>query len=249
MNKKGNSTSKSKNYKTEKRVVYKTVKKKRFKIKFHMIILAILLLYLIGYSLYLYLNRPISNIYISGNNYYDDWKIIKMAGIDDYPVAIKSSSSKIEKELEKDILIKEAKVRKKDITKIYIDVKENKPLFYDEIKEKTILEDGTETKEKFNIPTLINDIPKKYYKDFIKKIANINNDVLGKISEIKFSSDGKDEGRILLTMSDGNYVYITMLDNTSFELLDTYNDIIKEFNNKKGVLNLHYGNYFKFSEK
>ena len=42
---------------------------------------------------------------------------------------------------------------------------------------------------------------------------------------------------------------IDEVDNNSFELLNTYNDIIKKFNNKKGILNLHYGNYFKFSEK
>ncbi|MBQ8871928.1 MAG: FtsQ-type POTRA domain-containing protein [Bacilli bacterium] len=253
MSKKEKGTSNNQKYKTEKRVVYKTVKKKRFKIKFHMVILAILILYLLGYSLYLYLNRPISNIYVSGNNYYSDWQIIEMAGIDNYPIAIKNLSSKMESKLEKDILIKEAKVKKKDLTKVYIDIEENRPLFYDETKGKTILENKKETSQKFNVPTLVNKLPKEFYNEFIDKINNLDEDVFSKISEIKFSPDGEqDEGRILLTMNDGNYVYVTMIDevdNNSFELLNTYNDIIKKFNNKKGILNLHYGNYFKFSEK
>lgn len=250
MSKKEKDTSKNKKYKTEKRVLYKTVKKKRFRIKFHMVILVLLILYLLGYSLYLYLNRPISNIYISGNTYYTDWEIIKMANLDDYPIAIKSLNSKIEKRLEKDILIKDAKVKKRDMTKVYIEIEENRPLFYDLTKNKTILEDGKETDKKFDIPALINELPEEYYDDFIIKMSNLNQDVFIKISEIKFSPDGEeDAGRILLTMNDGNYVYVTMLEGKSFELLDTYNDIIKEFNNKKGILNLHSGNYFKFSEK
>lgn len=173
-----------------------------------------------------------------------------MANLDDYPIAIKSLNSKIEKRLEKDILIKDAEVKKKDMTKVYIEIEENRPLFYDLTKNKTILADGKETDKKFDIPTLINELPEEYYDDFIIKISNLNQDVFIKISEIMFSPDGEeDTGRILLTMNDGNYVYVTMLEGKSFELLDTYNDIIKEFNNKKGILNLHSGNYFKFSEK
>ena len=41
------------------------------------------------------------------------------------------------------------KVYKKGLTKVYIDVVENKPLFYYESSKKTILTDGRETDEKF----------------------------------------------------------------------------------------------------
>ena len=46
-------------------------------------------------------------------------------------------------------------------------------------------------------------------------------------------------------MSDGNYVYLTL---EKFEVIDNYVDIIKTFNNKKGILYLDSGEYFKIME-
>jgi hypothetical protein len=69
--------------------------------------------------------------------------------------------------------------------------------------------------------------------------------VFRKISEIKYDPDEVDKERILFTMTDGNYVYITML---KFYLLNDYNSIVKEFDNKKGILYLNSGGYFKIIE-
>ena len=44
----------------------------------------------------------------------------------------------------------------------------------------------------------------------ITKFALINPDILDNISEIKYDPDNVDKERFLLTMSDGNYVYITL---------------------------------------
>lgn len=232
-------------YKTEKKVIYKTVTKKRFKLKMHTVLIALVCLYVLGYLAYYIINKPVSNIYISGNSYYSDWEIIKMAGLDDYPASLLNPGSKIENKLEKNILISSVKVTKKNFTEVYIAITENKPLFYNVLTSKTVFANGKESSNIYDAPNLVNELPAKIYKKFIKNMNNINSDVFRKISEIKYDPDEVDDGRILLTMIDGNYVYITML---KFNLLNDYNDIVKEFNNKKGILYLNSGGYFKIIE-
>ena len=46
-------------------------------------------------------------------------------------------------------------------------------------------------------------------------------------------------------MNDGNYVYLTL---NKFNKINHYIEIIKEFNNKKGILYLDSGEYFKVIE-
>ena len=239
-------TDKELEYTTEKRVVYKTVKKKKFRLKLPTIFITLILIVLIIEGVIKFLNMPVSNIYISGNTLYSDWDIIKKANLDNYPALIQYSKSGIVKKLEKDDLIKKVKVTRKRFTRIYIYITENKPLFYDNNKEKTILSDGTKYDGRFDLPVLVNEMPASIYNDLIKEISKIDESVLIKISEIKYDPDDVDEERILLTMTDGNYVYITML---KFDMLNNYNDIVKTFDNKKGILYLNSGEYFKILEK
>ena len=79
----------------------------------------------------------------------------------------------------------------------------------------------------------------------ITKFALINPDILDNISEIKYDPDSVDKERFLLTMSDGNYVYITL---SKCSNINNYLKYIKEFNNKKGILYLNSGEYFKIME-
>jgi len=46
-------------------------------------------------------------------------------------------------------------------------------------------------------------------------------------------------------MNDGNSVYLTL---EKFNKIDKYLEIIKEFNNKKGILYLDSGEYFEVKE-
>lgn len=241
-----NSTSKPKTkYKTEKKVVYKKVKKKRFKLKTHTILIALLFLYLFGYLIYYIINKPISNIYISGNTYYSDWGIIEMAGLSDYPASLLNPGGTIAKRLESDILIENVTVKKKFFTRVYINIEENKPLFYDNSIGKTVFADKQTSIDKYDTPVLINESTDDIYNKLIKNMNEINIDVFRKISEIKYDPDEVDKERILFTMTDGNYVYVTML---KFDLINDYNDIVKEFDNKKGILYLNSGGYFKIVE-
>ena len=187
----------------------------------------------------------INNIIVKGNNLYSDWEIIKMAKLDGYPSSLKTLSRNIEKNLEKDNYINEVNVERPSLTKVVINVKENLPLFYYLPIDKTILTDKSETKDNFPVPTVINYIPDKVYSKFLKAISSVDYDIVKRISEIKYDPNEVDEGRFFLTMNDGNRVYLTL---NKFTKIDNYLDIIKEFDNKKGILYLDSGEYFEVKE-
>lgn len=218
------------------------VQKKRFRIKFGIIFLFLLILFLIGLLIFYITEIKITNIYISGNSYLKDQEIIELAQIQNYPSTLKNSSSKLEKELEKNIYIKSAKVHKKLFTQVFITIEENRPLFYNLSITKTVLLNKETTNDKFNVPTLINNIPTSMYDKFIKKIGALDINILNKISEIKYEPDEVDDERFLFSMTDSNYVYLTL---KSIEKINDYNNIVKQFDNKKGILYLNSGGYFE----
>ena len=219
--------------------------KKKIRIKFFNIFLFLTFVLIIVGSVYKIANLKITNIYIKNNYYLTDLEIIETAKIKDYPSTFQNSCKKIEKRLEKNPLIKTAKVKKTYFTRVYIDIEENPLLFYDVNISKIVLKDGTTFSGNYDVPTLINQVPNKVYKKMITKFALINPDILDNISEIKYDPDSVDKERFLLTMSDGNYVYITL---SKCSNINNYLKYIKEFNNKKGILYLNSGEYFKIME-
>ena len=219
--------------------------KKKIRIKFFNIFLFLTFVLIIVGSVYKIANLKITNIYIKNNYYLTDLEVIETAKIKDYPSTFQNSCKKIEKRLEKNPLIKTAKVKKTYFTRVYIDIEENPLLFYDVNISKIVLKDGTTFSGNYDVPTLINQVPNKVYKKMITKFALINPDILDNISEIKYDPDNVDKERFLLTMSDGNYVYITL---SKCSNINNYLKYIKEFNNKKGILYLNSGEYFKIME-
>lgn len=219
--------------------------KKKIRIKFFNIFLFLTFVLIIVGSVYKIANLKITNIYIKNNYYLTDLEVIETAKIKDYPSTFQNSCKKIEKRLEKNPLIKTAKVKKTYFTRVYIDIEENPLLFYDVNISKIVLKDGTTFSGNYDVPTLINQVPNKVYKKMITKFALINPYILDNISEIKYDPDSVDKERFLLTMSDGNYVYITL---SKCSNINNYLKYIKEFNNKKGILYLNSGEYFKIME-
>ena len=61
------------------------------------------------------------------------------------------------------------------------------------------------------------------------------------MSEIEYSPNDVDEERFFILMNDGNYVYLTL---NKFLSINKYTDMIKSFENKKGILYLDSGEYF-----
>lgn len=184
----------------------------------------------------------IKSIVVKNNSFYSDWQIIKLAGLEEYPETFSNFSSTIEKRLTKNSFITEAKVSKKWFTTVTIEVKENLPLYYYVPNSKTVLSDKKEVDENFSVPTVINYIPDKIYNDFIAEMNNIDYSILTRMSEIKYDPNDVDEERFLITMNDGNYVYLTL---DKYNKIDKYLEIIKKFDNKKGILYLDSGEYFK----
>ena len=126
-------------------------------------------------------------------------------------------------------------------------IEENYPMFYYQPNNKIVLLDGTEVKATFDVPLVINYIPNTKYEQFMERMREVSKDILGRISEIKYDPNEVDDGRFLLSMSDGNYVYLTL---TRFSLINHYTEIISkdEFIGKKGIIKLDAGNSFEILE-
>lgn len=216
-------------------------KEKRIKIRYGRIILCLLLIFLVIYLIFSYVNIPIRNIFISGNSNISDQKIIDLADLSDYPSILSFTSYGLEKKLEKNIYIDDAVVKKQFRT-IYIEIKENYPLFFNQNTGKTIMYNFKETDKDITAPVLINSLTEEVYELFKEKMKLVKKNVIDRISEIKYDPVSVDEERFLFMMNDGNYVYITL---EKIEAVNDYVEIIKTFENKKGILYLDSGEYFE----
>lgn len=226
--------------KTKSRHVKRTTKKRRLKYKNIFLFLGVV--GLVGLGIFLIFQVAITNIYITNTRYLTDQEIIEYAGLSDYPKLINTFSVSLKKKLKQHPLIKSVKITKKMFTNIYLDITENRPLFYDSNQNKTILLDGSTYEQEFNVPYLINYIPDTIYPNFYKNMMLVYPEVLDRISEIKYDPNDVDDERFLLLMNDGNYVYVTI---SKFTSINNYLDIVKKFGNKKGILYLDSGEYFK----
>ncbi len=221
-------------------------KKKRRVNKVFKVLFIILVLVFILYIFPCYiLDIRIKNIYIKNNNILTDKQIIEIANLDDYPNYYKINTFKIKKSLKSNPYIKDCKVYKGLFNKITIDITENKILFIRLDTKKIVFENKKEIdydKELLSVPYLINYVPDTKYNTLIDKLNKIDDEVLYKISEIKYDPNKYDEDRFLLYMDDDNYVYVTL---TKMNLLNKYNEAITKFEGKKGTLYLDSGNYFE----
>ena len=113
INNKKNIKNSKKNIKNSKRIVKEKVKVRKL---IYFIVLTmhifLIILFLIGYLIFSFINLKIKNIYIINNNILSDYEIIELASLEDYPPIFYQTSSSIEKTLEKNIIIKKAHCRK-----------------------------------------------------------------------------------------------------------------------------------------
>lgn len=220
----------------------KQVPRKRRRLKVGAVLIFLVILILFGSMIFGILSKPITNIYISGNSYLSDQQIIEFARLENYPSAIKSISMIIENRLENNELIKTAKVKKKGFTKVYIEVVENRPIFFNNNTNETTLLDGTIISEKLSSPTLVNYVPDTIYNSFVEAMKKIDASVIDRTSEIIYDPNDVDTERFLFVMDDNNYVYLTL---NKLDSINNYINIVKKFGNKKGILYLDSGEYFK----
>lgn len=221
-----------------------TAKKKR-KILYGRIFLTLLFLGLLLYCIVMFVPKNIKTIHVKGNHFFTDQEIIEIAKLDNYPSTFTNYSYKIKKTLEDSKLITKAKVTKKWLYEVTIEVEENRPLFYNATKKKTVLSDGSTTDLTFSVPVLINYTPDKIYEKLITKMGDLDSDIIRRISEMKYNPNEVDPNRFLFTMNDGNYVYLTA---NQLSNLNSYVTIISKFTGKKGILYLDSGEYFEVKE-
>lgn len=237
---------KKKQSKKQNKVRKQRTKKKRRRLRYGRIFLAIFIVGLLGYLFFHFVKFNIKTITIHGNQILSDQEVITIASLESYPSTFTKPILAIKNNLEKSDFIKKAKVRKKGLFQVDITIEENKPLFYNKTAKKTVLSDGTESEKMFDVPILINYVPDKIYQQLLEKMNLIQSDIVKRISEIEYKPNDVDQNRFLLSMQDGNYVYVTIY---KFEHLNSYVDIIRKFENQKGILYLDSGEYFKVYEK
>jgi len=215
---------------------------KKRKIKGKSVLVAFIIVILLALFLTYIYSLKISSITVKGNTLYSEWEIIKLAGLDNYPSSMQNLSGLIKNKLEKEPYIKKATVKKHFLTEVNIEIEENSPLFYYVPNKKTVLEDGKETDSNFPVPTLVNYVPNKIYDNFLEEMANTDYSIIKRMSEIKYDPNDVDDERFLITMNDGNYVYLTL---DKFLTINKYIDLVKSFSNKKGIFYLDSGEYFE----
>ena len=223
----------------------KMVKKKKLRV--FRLLLVIFILGVIGFGIDLYLNTRINNITIIGTKYLKDDYILKLANLENYPSFYYTTSHKIVKKLKKSPYIKKVIVKKGFYHTLKINVIENKALLVLP-NDNYVLESKKEVSKElytFRVPRLMNTVPKKKYKKLLTKLSEIKEDTLGRISEITYIPNEYDKDRFLLYMDDGNMVYLTL---TKFEMINYYNDVLKQLGGRKGILYLDSGNHFKIVE-
>lgn len=220
------------------------VKVKKRKLKIKNILILLLVLIMLYFAINYILHIKIQNIYIINNNIVSDKDIISYAELDDYPSFLLTTSKEIENNILKNSYIKEVSVTKKIGSKVYIEIEEYRTLclYNNEI----ILESGNKVENTYNLilPVLLNDVS-SIYNDFINYFSKIDDDILTKISEIEYAPNEVDNQRFLLTMNDGNYVYITL---TKITKLNKYNSIKDQLEGKLGIIYLDSGDYVEIKE-
>lgn len=243
INNKKNIKNSKKNIKNNKKIVKEKVKVR--KIRYGRVLLFLIILFLIGYLIFSFINLKIKNIYIINNNILSDYEIIELASLEDYPPIFYQTSSSIEKTLEKNIFIKKAKV-KKSYRRIDINIEDNYPVYYDSNTNKTVFQDKREDDKVYATPILVNYVPDTISDEFKTKLLKLDINVINRISEIKYDPNNVDSERFLLTMNDGNFVYLTL---AYFDKMNSYVsiylDIISKYGYKNGILYLDSGEYFK----
>lgn len=225
----------------------KKKKQKKRRIKILPILILIFIVFILLGILYLLSLVPIRNIYISGNHYLTDQEIIELAGIEDYPSFLKTTSASMKKRLENNDYIKQVKVTKKLPSEIHIDVEEENILFRWEENQMIVLANKKELNDhaRYLVPILLNYVPDTKYDDFLKGMDQIKENIKSSISEIRYFPNEQDEDRFLLYMNDGNYVYLTL---TKFTQINYYEKVLEQLEGKKGILYLDSGNHFQIME-
>lgn len=219
-------------------------KKTKKKLNFKRTLVFILFLYILGFSIYLLVNQKIKHIEINGNNLVKDSEILRVSKLKDYPSMLRYSSRSIKKNIQSIELIDTVKVKKWFGSKVIIDIKENKVLFYYKDTDKIVLSNGNIIKNNYNllgIPILISDLKGDVFNDLVKYYKVLNDNIIYEINSIEYFPLKDENGNIIgdnrfkIIMNDTN----TIIVNTkTISVLNKYNDIYASLGGRIGTINI-----------
>lgn len=226
---------------SKKRVATKKKVRRRLNIK-RAFLLALIIVMLVIIFMEIF-KVDVENVNVTGNKFVSDSKVIKLADLNNETSYLRISSREICKKVKAEPFINTCHVKRHIGFKLTIEVTENKPLFFYVNTNKLVLSDESqiETEKNFGVPNLINYVPEKVLSKFISGLKNINSDIIRGISEIEYSpssnNDGAyiDEERFMLSMNDGNVVYINI---RNIDALNDYEKIYASIGDRKGYYNL-----------
>lgn len=219
-----------------------TKKKKKKRLRVGRIFLLFIILAIAVFSIINFVDVPIRSIYISGNKILSDQEVIEIAKLEDYPSFFGTLSLSVKQKISKSPYVDDVKVSK-GILSIKIKITEKKVLYVDkETNEKITNSSKIKDDKILCVPYLINEVPEKKQKRFIKAMEKIDEDMLCQMSEIKYDPNEIDEDRYYVYMNDGNNVYLTV---NKFDKINKYNSILENVGKQNGTLYLDYGDYFE----
>ena len=223
----------------------KTKKVKRLRLNVARTLLFFLFIYfIVSIGIYIY-KEPVKHYEITGLDYLNDAYILRKAGLTEYPPMVSIIPSEVEKKLESDDFIIDAKVSYGWDFQINITIEENTPMFISKSINKVVLLDGTLIDNDGSIiglPVLLNDTTEVARNELALNLKKVDKGVLYMISEIEYtptySSSGVviDDKRFLLSMDNKVLIYITA--NKASRLNDYLNILASINETDGGTLNL-----------
>lgn len=218
------------------------MQKKKRRLRVGRLFLLLLIVGAIVFACIKFIDIPIRNIVISGNEILTDEEIIKEAGLEDYPSYFQIFSISVKNKLKENPYIKDVKVSK-GLLNVKITVTERKILYIKKDTNEKVTSDNKIKDDKIVCaPYLTNEIPKEKQSGFIKAMNEINKDILCQMSEIRYDPNDIDQDRYYIYMNDGNSVYLTV---NKFDKINSYNTILENVGKQNGTLYLDYGDYFE----
>ncbi|MBQ6445988.1 FtsQ-type POTRA domain-containing protein [Cytobacillus oceanisediminis] len=220
----------------------------------------LLLLFFLIIVCVIYFQSPLShvkNIEITGNHLYTYEDLEKMSGINSNTNIWTIKKDKLAEKLKDTGGIKSAKISIAIPNTVHIDVKEYRKIAYFEVKNKFIpllengdmLHDRAMTNSPYDAP-IIKDMKSEDERVITKigeELSNLSAEVYNAISEIRYTPKNTDKWHVTIYMNDGNQVLASL---SSFsDKMKHYPSIIAQLNtDKKGVIDLEVGSYFKAFE-
>ncbi|WP_042356331.1 cell division protein FtsQ/DivIB [Bacillus rubiinfantis] len=218
----------------------------------------LLIMFFAMISIIAYIQSPLSrvkSIHVVGNDIYSDQEIIRKSGLTRKTNIWKVKQQELIAKLKQLSEVKNAEITIQWPNTVTIKVKEHKRIAY--LKKEQfyypIMENGKVITDKktssipINSPILFEFKEGAALKEMTNSLQSLPNEIVNSISEIHFTPSKTDPYHISLFMNDGFEVSATL---RSFsDKMKHYPAIISQLNhNKKGIIDLEVGSYFKAFE-